>query len=154
MSTGLRWTIVLSLIAITTASVLALAGSQPGLNVSRGQLALRGYDAVAYWIHGRPIRGAAEFEHRWNGGLWRFATAANRDTFAKDPSHYAPEFGGYCAWAVSRGYTADGDPNAWRIVDGKLYLNYSKRVQAMWEQDIPGNIAKGRSSTRTGGESA
>ena len=57
---------------------------------------------------------------------------------------YAPEFGGYCAYAVSRGYTADIDPNAWRIVDGRLYLNYSKRVQKLWEEDVPGNIAKGR----------
>jgi len=59
------------------------------------------------------------------------------------PAAYAPQYGGYCAWAVSQGYTASTDPHAWRIVDGKLYLNYSKGVQKRWQQDIPGNIAKG-----------
>ena len=145
MTIRLRWTGAFCVVAIATVATMALAGSRPAVNVSRGQLALRGYDAVAYWGNGRATQGVAEFEHRWNGAVWRFATAASRDMFAKDPTRYAPEFGGYCAYAVSRGYTADGDPNAWRIVDRRLYLNYSKRVQALWEEDIPGNIAKGRS---------
>jgi hypothetical protein len=66
---------------------------------------------------------------------WRFASAENRELFIKDPQKHAPQFGGYCAWAVGHGYTANIDPEAWRIVDGKLYLNYSKGVQKMWEQD-------------------
>ena len=77
------------------------------------------------------------------GAKWYFASAANRDAFAKNSQKYAPQFGGYCAWAVSQGYTAGIDPEAWKIVDGKLYLNYSKSVQKMWEQDVPGNIRKG-----------
>ena len=77
------------------------------------------------------------------GAAWRFANAANRDAFAADPEAYAPQFGGYCAWAVSEGYTASTVPEAWRIVDGKLYLNYSRRIQSRWERDIPGNIARG-----------
>src|SRR5688500_10551927 len=97
----------------------AVAGSQSPVNVSRGQLALRGYDAVAYWTNSHPTQGSTTFEHRWNGAVWRFSTAANRDHFAKEPARYAPEFGWYCADAVSRGYTVDGDPNAWRIVDGR-----------------------------------
>lgn len=145
MSFGLCSTIAL-LVTATGISDAVLARSQSAVNVSRGQVALRGYDAVAYSRDGRPVQGAAGFEHRWNGAVWRFATAENRDIFAKDPVRYAPEFGGYCAWAVSRGYTAAGDPHAWRIVDGRLYLNYSKRVQELWERDIPGNIAKGRSN--------
>jgi hypothetical protein len=143
MTTHISRRAALSAIALTCAAVVASAGSQPVVNVSRGQLALRGYDAVAYWTDGRPIRGAAGLTHRWNGAEWRFSSAANRAAFAKDPSRYAPRFGGYCAYAVSRGYTADGDPSAWRIVDGHLYLNYSKRVQALWEADIPGHIATG-----------
>jgi YHS domain-containing protein len=139
------WISVFFAIAIAAAAVAA-AGPKPPVNVSRGELALRGYDAVAYWTEGRPVSGSAEFEHRWNGAVWRFASAANRDAFAKEPARYAPEFGGYCAYAVSRGYTADVDPSAWRIVDGRLYLNYSKRVQGLWEQDIQGNIAKGRAN--------
>ena len=140
-----RWMSVLSAIVFAAAAI-ATAATKPSVNVSRGQLALRGHDAVAYRTEGRPVAGIAEFEHRWNGAVWRFATAANRDAFAKDPARYAPEFGGYCAYAVSRGYTADADPAAWRVVDGRLYLNYSKRVQAQWEQDIQGNIAKGRAN--------
>ena len=143
MTVSLRLTIA---VCVTAAGIgaVAAAGPQPPVNVSRDQLALRGYDAVAYSTTGQPTQGSTSFEHRWNGAVWRFSTAANRDQFAKEPERYAPEFGGYCAYAVSRGYTADGDPDAWRIVDGRLYLNYSKRVQRLWEADIPGNIAKGR----------
>jgi YHS domain-containing protein len=111
----------------------------------RGSVAISGYDPVAYG-DGTPTRGAARFTYSWNGATWRFATAANRDRFAAEPERYAPQFGGYCAWAVSRGYTADVDPEAFSIVDGRLYLNYSKRVRRMWEQDIAGNIAKGRAN--------
>lgn len=146
MTINRRSTLVLAITAAVAIGAVASAGAKPVVNVTRGQLALRGYDVVAYWTDGRPARGAADLEHRWNGAVWRFATAANRDTFAKDPAHYAPAFGGYCAYAVSRGYTADIDPHAWRIVDGRLYLNYSKRVQALWEEDVAGNIAKGRAN--------
>lgn len=121
----------------------ALLAQSPALNVSRGELAVHGYDVVAYATDGAAVRGRSEYEFRWRGAVWRFASAAHRDQFEQQPERYAPQFGGYCAWAVSRGYTADIDPEAWKIVDGKLYLNYSKRVQRMWEQDIARNIAKG-----------
>lgn len=141
--THIRRRVGLSATALTLAAVAVSAARLPAVNGSSGQLALRGYDAVAYWTERRPVRGAAGFTHRWNGAEWRFSSAAHRDAFAKDPSRYAPRFGGYCAYAVSRGYTADGDPNVWRIVGGHLYLNYSKRAQSLWEEDVPGNIAKG-----------
>jgi len=108
-----------------------------------GGVAIEGYDPVAYFEAGKPVQGSDQFEHRWNSAVWRFASAANRDAFAKAPERFAPQYGGYCAWAVSQGYTASIDPAAWRIVDGKLYLNYSKSVQQTWQQDIPGNIKKG-----------
>jgi hypothetical protein len=143
MTLSFRLTIALALIAAgLVAGAAAYQKSQ--VNVSRGDHALQGYDAVEYWISGQATSGNPSFEHRWNNAVWRFSTAANRERFAKDPERYAPEFGGYCAYAVSRGYTANIDPNAWRIVDGRLYLNYSKRVQKLWEEDVPGNIAKGR----------
>lgn len=129
-------------VAAFAATVTLLAQPAPAINVTRGQLAIHGYDAVAYFTQSAPVRGQAQFEYRWQNVIWRFASAAHRDEFARQPERYAPQFGGYCAWAVSRGYTADIDPDAWKIVDGKLYLNYSKRVQRMWEQDISGNIAK------------
>lgn len=130
--------------------MLPLAGLLPwpvpslaGLTVfaDRG-LAIRGYDPVAYFLDGRPVRGQAAFVHAWGGTTWRFASAANRDRFAADPSAFAPQYGGFCAFAVSEGYDAPIDPNAWKIVDGKLYLNYDRGVQRRWEADIPGRIAK------------
>lgn len=124
----------------------ALAGDpKPALNVS-GNLALNGYDAVAYVTDGKPVKGLPQLSTTWSGAVWRFASAEHRDAFLKDPERYAPQFGGYCAWAVAHGYTANGDPEAWRIVDGKLYLNYSKRVQKRWEADIPGHIIKGQAN--------
>ena len=108
---------------------------------SRGK-AIRGYDPVAYFTEGKPTEGMLRFTHRWQDALWYFASDENRALFIEDPEKYAPQYGGYCAWAVSQGYTASTDPEAWMIVEDKLYLNYSKSVQARWEKDIPGNIAK------------
>lgn len=105
-------------------------------------LALDGHDAVAYFTRGRPVEGDAAFEAEYNGATWRFASAANRDAFLAEPDLYAPRYGGYCAWAVSQGYTAKGDPSYWRIVDGALYLNYDANVQKTWETDIAGFIEK------------
>ena len=76
------------------------------------------------------------------GATWRFASAKNRDAFAAMPAKYAPQYGGYCAWAVSLGYTASTDPEAWKVVDGKLYLNYSKGVQRQWVDDGPRTLIK------------
>ena len=105
-------------------------------------LAIRGTDPVAYFTQGAPVAGSAEFTHTWNNATWRFASAENRDLFAANPEQYAPQYGGYCAWAVSQGYTAAIDPNAWKIVDGRLYLNFNRSVQRRWERDIPGNITR------------
>ncbi len=103
--------------------------------------AIDGTDPVAYFTEGRPVEGSRQFTHDWNGARWWFASAQNRDTFAADPAKYAPQYGGYCAYAVSQGYTAKTDPDAWSIADGKLYLNYSLKVRDLWSQDIPGHIA-------------
>ncbi|MEM6839645.1 MAG: YHS domain-containing (seleno)protein [Cyanobacteria bacterium P01_C01_bin.120] len=105
-------------------------------------VAIAGADPVAYFTEGAYVPGSADFTHDWSGVTWQFATAENRDEFASNPGQYAPQYGGFCAWAVSQGYTAAVDPEAWKIVDGKLYLNYDKNIQARWERDIPGNIVK------------
>jgi hypothetical protein len=139
--TRFPWLVALTFGLIVTALV---AGSKPQVNTTSRGLAMDGYDAVSYVIDGKPTRGSARFEMRWNGAIWRFATPANRDAFQQQPARFAPQFGGYCAYAVSRGYTANGDPRVWKVVDGRLYLNYSTSAQALWEKDIPGNIAKGR----------
>ena len=106
---------------------------------SRG-VAIDGTDPVAYFTEGKPVKGKAAHTASWNGVNWRFASADNKAAFEADPAKYAPQYGGYCAWAVSQGYTASTDPDAWKIVDGKLYLNYSKGVQRRWEKDVPGHI--------------
>lgn len=104
--------------------------------------AVGGYDTVAYHTVGEPVRGSRDFETEWNGASWRFSSQDNLDLFLADPEGYAPQFGGYCAWAMAQGYTAKGDPNIWSIVEGKLYLNFDRTVQMRWQQDIPGHIER------------
>ena len=119
----------------------ATAAQDPVYTLS--DLAVSGYDPVAYFADGKPVEGSRDHSYAWNGATWRFASQGNLDQFKADPAKFAPQFGGYCSWAVSQGYTASADPQAWRIVDGKLYLNYNLDVQKTWSQDIPRNIAKG-----------
>ncbi len=122
--------------------VTAALAVEPINTKGRDRLAARGYDVVAYF-QGEARRGSDAVSHRWMDATWRFSSAANRDLFAADPERYAPRFGGYCAWAVSRGYTADVDPEAWTVYENKLYLNYSKSVRTRWSEDVPGNVARG-----------
>ena len=116
--------------------------AEDAINTNWRGLAIKGYDPVAYFTEAKPLEGNADFEFQWADATWRFTSAAHRDLFVADPESYAPQFGGYCAWAVSQGYTAGIDPVAWRIVAGKLYLNYSLQVQKTWEEDVPGNIKR------------
>ena len=106
-------------------------------------LAIRGADPVAYFTEGMAVKGSTDYEYEWKGATWRFSSAENMAKFAANPDAYAPQYGGYCAKAVSEGNLASVDPTVWRIVNGKLYLNYSADVQQQWVADIPGNIAKG-----------
>ena len=105
--------------------------------------AVGGYDPVAYFTDSKPVPGRADITYQWNGVNWRFASEKNRDLFKAEPEAYAPQYGGYCAFAVSQGYTAKGDPKAWSVVNGKLYLNYNGSVKKTWEKDTPANIASG-----------
>ncbi len=102
--------------------------------------ALDGYDAVAYFTEGRPARGSSEFEAEWRGATWRFSSREHQEAFQIDPERYAPQYGGYCAYAIANGVTAPGDPHVWHIVDEKLYLNVNESVGALWSKDIPGYI--------------
>ena len=108
----------------------------------RDGVALRGYDPVAYFTNGAATKGEADLTAHWDSATWHFASAANRAQFLNRPEALAPQYGGYCAWAISQGYTAPIDPEAWRIVDGKLYLNANRRIQRRWEQDVAGHIAR------------
>jgi YHS domain-containing protein len=133
--------ILLSLLflALWPAGVVA---QEPPVNVDKYGAAVKGFDVVAYFDAGEPVRGLPEIDYEWNGAVWHFSNHKNLSLFRGDPEKYAPRYGGYCAFAVSRGYTADIDPEAWTVVDGKLYLNYNKKYRKRWAKDIPGNIKK------------
>jgi|SRR5581483_1406425 len=131
------------LVALSTTTIQGYQSRVNPINKNFFGAALKGYDPVAYFEDGKPVKGLDSLRYDWMGAKWYFATVAHRDEFTKKPEKYAPQFGGYCAWAVSHNYTADIDPEAWKIVDGKLYLNYDKDVQKKWSQDIPGYIEKG-----------
>ncbi len=142
MNRSRAFTLWLSLSAVLLAAAPA-AALTPINKTLFGGLAIDGYDPVAYFTDGRPIEGSKEHAFEWNGATWRFASATHRELFVREPERYVPQYGGYCAWAVAQGYTADIDPQAWRIENGRLYLNYSPDVQKKWAADIPGNIAQG-----------
>lgn len=133
--------LVLGLAAAGVATALAfpaLAGKDEIYN-SRG-VAINGTDTVAYFTNRTAVKGSPDYTHEWKGVVWRFSSAENRGRFAADPERYAPQYGGYCAYAVANNYTASTKPIAWHIEDGKLYLNYNRGVRAIWRGDIPGNI--------------
>lgn len=132
---------------ITALSLACTAGlASAHVNTDKAGVALEGYDPVAYFTQQKPVAGDPGITHAWGGATYRFASTANRDAFAKNPTRYAPQFGGYCAWAVSQGYTAPIDPAAWKVVDDKLYLNYSPSVQRQWEADQANLIRKGNAN--------
>lgn len=105
-------------------------------------IALGGTDPVGYFEQGQPVEGSSGIQAEWAGVTWHFASMDHRDRFLDNPEQYAPQYGGFCAWAVAEGYTAPTSPDAWTIVDDKLYLNYDQRIQTRWERDIPGNIGR------------
>ena len=104
--------------------------------------AIRGYDPVAYHVAGEPTRGSTDFSSTYNGETWFFSSADNKALFDGDPERYAPAYGGYCAYGMSKNHVVSTDPNAWTIEDGQLYLNYSLGVRKTWLKDVPGNVAK------------
>jgi len=104
-------------------------------------VAVQGYDPVAYFTEGQPVKGLKDHSVIYQDAEFRFSSAENLATFNQDPEKYAPQYGGYCAWAVSQGSTAKGDKDNWTIVDGKLYLNFNKNIQNKWNKDREGFIA-------------
>lgn len=132
-----------SLLAFFTFALLSFQANavQPRIfSTSAG--AIEGYDPVAYFTAGEPRKGRDEFSYQWQDATFKFSSAENLAAFKAAPEKYAPQYGGYCAYAVSEGATASTVPEAWSIVDGKLYLNYSRGVKKRWSKDIPGRIAK------------
>lgn len=145
MSETRNTSIILGLFVILSLGFIAIPAAlaaDPVNTTFFGNLALDGYDPVAYFSDGRAVKGSKKFTTKWNGANWRFSNQEHLDAFVAEPERFAPQYGGYCAWAVSQGDTADVDPEIFKIVDDKLYLNYNEEIQTRWEQDIPGFIAK------------
>jgi YHS domain-containing protein len=126
-----------ALLLVLATSLAAAAGA---VNVDRSGVAIHGYDPVAYFTQNQPVKGDARWAHAHEGATYWFASDEHRKAFAAAPQQYAPQYGGYCAYGVSQGAKPDVDPNAFAIVDGKLYLNLSPAIQKRWQQDIPGYI--------------
>ncbi len=118
----------------------ALAAESPVYTGLLSNTGAGGYDTVSYFETGQPLKGSSEYTTEYQGATWRFASADNLARFQADPERYAPAYGGYCAWAVSQGYLAKGDPQHWAIRGGRLYLNYNQSVQQKWLEDPEARI--------------
>ncbi len=136
----------LAIVAATTLALPVFAGEQ---YVDNTGFAVSGYDVVAYRsLTQNPVGtkqpagvpGRADITAEYNGATFAFASEENRDKFLSDPAKFAPQYDGHCAFGVSKGGKVPGNPNLWRIVDDKLYLNISENVVGFWEEDIPGNL--------------
>ena len=138
---GRRTVLALGMAAGVLAVLLPAGAVADAVNASLlGNVAIKGYDPVAYHTEGRPVEGSQTHVAEWNGANWHFASADNRDLFLSAPEAYAPAYGGYCAYGVAKNSLVGIDPHAWSIQDGILYLNYNQNVQETWLQDIAGHI--------------
>ena len=141
---GLSRMVFYRLILAFLVGVLAvpnLARAQDLINQTDG-IAIRGYDTVGYFTDAKAVKGSDEFSYEWLGATWHFASAEHRDLFAADPVKYAPQYGGYCSGAMVDGFTANANPEAWRIVEGKLYLNASQEGLREWESHAAEEIER------------
>lgn len=135
--------------AVSNAQAIAVAEAAPTGPIYTGLFsdkAVGGYDPVAYFSDGKPTRGKAEFSYKYGGANWFFESREHLDSFKAQPEKYAPQYGGYCAYAAAKNDLVSADPEAWKIVDGKLYLNYSKDVQKKWEANQADFITKADSN--------
>ncbi len=104
--------------------------------------AIRGYDVVAFFSESKPVQGNESFSYTWKDATWLFSSKENLELFKMNPEKYAPQYGGYCAYGMSGGYKAPTVIETWKILNGKLYFNYSLKVQELWNKDQPGFIQK------------
>jgi len=154
-SRKLRWTILGFLLVIVLASGLFMwarvVSAQKRVSTGLfGSVAIRGYDTVAYHTEGRAVKGKSEYSYEWYDGIWHFSSAKTRDLFAANPERYAPQYNGFCASSITAGgflsaiakTTSMIDPEAWRIIDGKLFLNFSKGLMDKWSENTAANISK------------
>ena len=135
MSATLLFTWICLSMVFTTGPVVSASEQRP-------EPAIKGYDPVAYFKLAKAAKGSESFTFRWRDMTWQFSSQEHRDLFATDPVQYAPQYDGYCAWAMTESRLAITDPEVWKIVDGRLYLNCSQAAYEKWSRDIPGHIRK------------
>jgi hypothetical protein len=128
-------TIVLIAILLSTTAI-----AQKTAYYSPDGIAIKGYDPVAYFVQNIAVKGSDKFTVEWSGSLWKFISKSNLDRFRLTPDKYAPQYGGYCAYGASENHKAPTDPNAWTIVNDKLYLNYDSKVKEYWIKDTTARI--------------
>ena len=121
------------MLTITLISVVSYAQNAEIFSSKKG--AINGYDVVAYFKESKPVKGDTQFNYQWKDANWYFSNKENLETFKADPDKYVPQYGGYCAYGTSEGHKAPTEPDAWTIVDGKLYLNYNKEIKVMWNKN-------------------
>lgn len=135
--------LALCMLMLPLAPGIALAKEDPIYTRAFSNAAAGGYDVTAYFTESRARKGKAKFTTEYMGAKWSFASRENLERFAADPEKYAPQYGGYCAWAVSQGSTASGDPLQWTVHNDKLYLNYNKKINERWARDKDALIVTG-----------
>ena len=134
---SIKLLLIISLLSLATGTP---ATESPIFSTKDG--AIRGYDPVAYFKQDKAVKGRDDIVHLWKGATWHFASTENRDLFRNDPEVYAPAFGGYCAYAMSKGNHESSEPQAFEIRDGVLYLNYSQVIRQTWLKDVAGNVTQ------------
>lgn len=132
--------LLLGLLTAVTFGSAASAQDMPVFFATEGA-AMAGYDPVSYFEGDVPQRGQPGIVVRWKGADWYFASQENRELFERDPRAFAPQFGGYCSYAMAQGVLKSTDPNAWQVIDGRLYLTHSLEIEQIWNQDQDGYIA-------------
>lgn len=129
------------LLAAGPLPALAGSGKSHALNTDADGVMLHGYDPVAYFTQDTAVPGSDEFTAQHDGATYRFSSAEHRDMFQTNPAKYMPAYGGHCAMGAAMGLKLDIDPQLFRVVDGKLYLNVHEQAQSRWQSDVPGHIA-------------
>ncbi|MEE9455243.1 MAG: YHS domain-containing (seleno)protein [Paracoccaceae bacterium] len=130
-----------ALVVMTCALATPTFAASPPIFVNANRIAINDYDPVAYFTQSRPVAGVSQHSVEWMGAIWHFSNAQNQSRFASTPDAFAPQFGGYCAYAASKGAIAPTIPEAWTVYKGQLFLNANLKARELWLRDIPGNIA-------------
>lgn len=128
-------------ISVSILASAMVSAADIDMNADENDVAISGYDTVAYFTEGKPVKGRAKYSATFKNAIYQFSNKENRDLFKAEPKKYAPQFGGFCAMGVALTKKLDVDPYAWKIVDSKLYLNVNKKVQKSWLEEQSENIA-------------